>query len=539
MYICPKLSQNTNIMKKSLLAATMLILCIACGEKVSTTEKLNTQAISEYNIPIRPGYEGKNPYWNKFSKKFMYAPAFDFKAVDGATLYKYTITQEVKENAKKWSFTAEAPNLSLAPVWQDIEVGNVTLTVEALDKEGKTIASAGERKFYRDAPFKGPRHEAVRSYKEAALMALLYIHNMKAIQNWKNDTLPDMSYELNTYPCKIIGSTISAEVMLARLCPQVKDEALKIAENAAKFLINQSRPEGDPLAYFPPTYYGNYVTSGASRNKGKTMAMEALTAAEGFLDLYDITGKQEYYDRAINITETYARMQAEDGSFPIKMDFATGEPVNKVRAMLHPILEHLSRLEQQYGVTKYTAMREKAESWMKNGAMKTFDMTGQFEDGTVLGLEPYENLTNCTAAPYASYLLNKTNTTPDEIQDAIDLIRFSEDQFTYWESPVMSKGINLYLTPCVAEQYKYMVPIDHSACNMANAWLSLYENTGDQLSFVKAKAIVDNITIVQNSTTGLIPTFWRAFLRGTDWINCSYLSIKTLLRMDEMTKKAE
>ena len=447
----------------------MLILCIACGEKVSTTEKLNTLAISEYNIPIRPGYEGKNPYWNKFSKKFMYAPAFDFKAVDGATLYKYTITQEVKENAKKWSFTAEAPNLSLAPVWQDIEVGNVTLTVEALDKEGKTIASAGERKFYRDAPFKGPRHEAVRSYKEAALMALLYIHNMKAIQNWKNDTLPDMSYELNTYPCKIIGSTISAEVMLARLCPQVKDEALKIAENAAKFLINQSRPEGDPLAYFPPTYYGNYVTSGASRNKGKTMAMEALTAAEGFLDLYDITGKQEYYDRAINITETYARMQAEDGSFPIKMDFATGEPVNKVRAMLHPILEHLSRLEQQYGVTKYTAMREKAESWMKNGAMKTFDMTGQFEDGTVLGLEPYENLTNCTAAPYASYLLNKTNTTPDEIQDAIDLIRFSEDQFTYWESPVMSKGINLYLTPCVAEQYKYMVPIDHSACNMANA----------------------------------------------------------------------
>lgn len=526
-------------MRKILLAATMLILCVACQEKVSETEKLNSQAIAEYNIPIRPGYEGKNPYWNKFSKKFMYAPAFDFKTVEGAVSYKYTITQDVKENAKEWSFTAEAPYMSLAPVWKDVEVSNVILKVEALDKEGNTIAVAGERKFYRDAPFEGPYHEAVRGYKDAAVMALLYIHNMKAIQNWKNDTVPDMSYELNTYPCKIIGSTISAEVLLAKLCPQVKDDALKIAENAAKFLIDQSQPEGAPLAYFPPTYYGNYVTSGAKRNKGKTMAMEALTAAEGFLDLYDLTGKQEYYDRAINITETYARMQAEDGSFPIKMDFETGEPVNKVKAMLHPMLEHLARLEQQYGITKYTAMREKAETWMKNGALKSFDMTGQFEDGTVLGLEPYENLTNCTAAPYASYLLNKTNTTADEVQDAVDLIRFSEDQFVYWKSPVKSYGIELYLTPCVAEQYKYMVPIDHSACNLANAWLSLYENTGDQLSFVKAKAIVDNITITQNSTTGMIPTFWRVFLRGTDWINCSYLSIKTLLRMDEMINKAE
>ncbi len=524
-------------MRKILLAATMLILCIACQEKVIETEKLNNQAIAEYNTPIRPGYEGRNPYWNKFSKKFMYAPAFDFKVAEGAESYKYTITQDVKENAKEWSFTAEAPYLSLAPVWKDVEVGNVILKVEALDKEGNTIAVAGERKFYRDAPFKGPYHEAVRGYKDAAVMALLYIHNMKAIQNWKNDTLPDMSYELNTYPCKIIGSTISAEVLLAKLCPQVKDDALKIAENAAKFLINQSQPEGAPLAYFPPTYYGNYVTSGAKRNKGKTMAMEALTAAEGFLDLYDLTGKQEYYDRVINITETYARMQGEDGSFPIKMDFETGEPVNNVKAMLHPMLEHLTRLEQQYGVTKYTTMREKAEEWMKNGALKSFDMTGQFEDGTVLGLEPYENLTNCTAAPYASCLLNKTNTTADELKDAIDLIRFSEDQFVYWKSPVKSYGIEIYLTPCVAEQYKYMVPIDHSACNLANAWLSLYENTGDQLSFVKAKAIVDNITITQNSTTGLIPTFWRVFLRGTDWINCSYLSIKTLLRMEEIMNK--
>ncbi len=527
-------------MKKTIIALTALLLCISCEQEANKIEKLNQQAIAEYNIPIRPGYEGKNPYWNKFATKFMYAPAFDFKKTEGATEYKYTVKENKTENAQEWSFTADAPNKSLAPIWQQIIPGNVILIVEALDKDKKVIEKSGERKFYRDIPFKGPYHEAVRDYKEAALFALLYIHNIAAIQHWKNDTTPDMTYELNTYPCKIIGSTISAEVMLSQLCPQLKEEALKIAENAAQFLINQSRPEGAPLAYFPPTYYGNYITSGASRNKGKTMAMEALTAANAFLDLYDATGKQTYYDRAMNITDTYARMQAEDGSFPIKMDFITGEPVNKVRAMLHPMLEHLQRLEQQYGITKYLEMHRKAQEWMKNKALKTFDMTGQFEDGTVVGLEPYENLTNCTAAPYATYLLNKEKCSDEELKDAIDLIRFSEDQFTYWESPFNKRyGVKINHTPCVVEQYKYPVPIDHSTCNVANAFLSLYQKTGDELAFTKAKALIDNITITQNINTGNIPTFWRSFLNGTDWINCTYLSIQTLLRMDKIMNNKE
>ena len=525
-------------MKKHIIVAIIICLCIlSCDKKTNRIEKLNEQAIAEYNIPIRPGYENRNPYWNKFAKKFMYAPAFDFKEVKDAVAYKYTIKQKVKENAKQWSFTAEAPNLSLSPVWKDIEAGDVVLTVEGIDKSQKTTGIAGEREFYRDSPFKGPYHEAVRDYKEAALLALLHIHNMKPIRNWKDSVMPDMTYELNTYPCKIIGSTISLEVLLAKLYPQLKDEALKIAENAAQFLISQSRPEGDPLAYFPPTYYGNYVTSGAKRNKGKTMAMEALTAANAFLDLYDVTKKQEYYDRAINIAETYAKIQAEDGSFPIKMDFATGEPVNEVRALLHPILKYLQRLEQQYGVTKYKEMYEKSEKWMQERALKTFDMTGQFEDGTVLGLEPYENLTGNTAAPYAVHLLNKENTTEKELQDAIDLIRFTEDQFVHWDTPYKRYGIKVNHTPCVVEQYKYRVPVDASACHIAHAWLSLYEETNDELAFTKAKALIDNITIMQNANTGMIPTFWRNFQSGTDWINCTLYSIQTLLRMDQLINK--
>lgn len=527
------------MMKKLIPAILTVLLFLSCSPQKSYVTILQEKILEAYNIPIRPGYEGRNPYWNKFAKKFMYAPAFDFNLIEGALAYRYTVKEAVQDStARSWTFTADAPNLALTPIWQDIAIGDVDLKVEALDKEGNVVAVAGERSFYRDTPFTPPYHSAVRDYKESAMLAMICVHNMEPIQNWKKGPHPDMSYNLNTYPAKIVSSTISMEVLLSKFCPELKEDALMIAENAAQFLIDQSLSEDAPLAYFPPTYYGDLITSAIARNKGKAMTMEALTAATAFLDLYDVTGKQEYFDRAISITETYARIQAADGSFPIKVDYATGVPVNDVKAMLHPMLEYLQRLEQQYGITKYNDMFVKAENWMKNGALKSFDMTGQFEDSRIVGLEPYENLTNCTAAPYATYLLGKEITSEEDLADAKDLINFCEDQFVYWDSPEKKYGVQLHHTPHVVEQYRYMRPIDHSACNVANAWLSLYEETGDEIAFMKAKALIDNITIMQNINTGMIPTYWTNFLVAEDWTNCTLLSVQTLLRMAEITGQA-
>lgn len=524
-------------MKKLIPALLAALLTTSCALERLHEEKLREEIIQAYDIPVRPGFEGKNPYWNKFAKKFMYAPAFDFKVMEGAASYLYTVTEVPGDStSRSWSFTADAPYLSLSPIWRDIPVGEVELKVEAHDDEGNLIGLAGERRFYRDTPFTPPYHGAVRDYRESALMAMICVHNMEPIQNWKKGPDPDMSYNLNTYPAKIVSSTISMEVLLAQLCPELKDDALKIAQNAAEFLIAQSLPEDAPLAYFPPTYYGDLITSAIARNKGKAMTMEAITAANAFLDLYDVTGKQEYFNRAMNITDTYSRIQAQDGSFPIKVDFKTGVPVNDVKAMLHPMLEYLQRLEQQYGVTKYNEMFVKSEAWMKNGALKSFDMTGQFEDSRIVGLEPYENLTNCTAAPYATYLLGKPNISEEDLADAKDLINFCEDQFVYWASPEKKYGVQLHHTPHVVEQYRYRMPIDHSACNVANAWLSLYEKTGDEIAFLKAKAMIDNITIMQDVNSGMIPTYWTSFLVAENWTNCTLLSVQTLLRMAEITR---
>ena len=318
----------------------------------------------------------------------------------------------------------------------------------------------------------------------------------------------------------------------------MKEDALLIAKNAAQFLMDQSRPEGDRLAFFPPTYYGDKVASKKDWNVGRTMTMDACYSGNAFLDLFDVTGDSLYFDRALKIADTFAKIQNEDGSFPIKVYFETGEPVNGAKAMLHPILNYTRRLEREYGITKYADMSARAAKWMKEVALETFDLTGQFEDVTVEGLKPYQNLTNCTAAPYASYILNG-HPTSEEIEDSRDLIRLSEDQFVHWNALTNKDGVRPIATPCVYEQHRYQVPVDNSTCNVANAYLDLYEATGDKLAFAKAKALIDNLTVVQNITNGQIPTTFdlrdpERNKRRSYWINCSNASITILLRMAEL-----
>lgn len=555
-------------------------LCIfgqsCCDTQKHKTEKLNAQAAREYLVPIRPFTEGRNPCWNEFCNRFIYAPVFDFQAKDGAVKYVYTVTRDLssivgasrgdddseetmkKNEAEKvelgrdsWSFTASTPSECLAPIWNKIPVGKVVLTVEAFDKSGRTLGlcevSQGkkgivtERTFMRDFPFEGPYIENVRPYREAALMAMMYIHTMPQIQAWKESITPDMSYKHNTYANKIIGRTVEIEAKLAKYYPQYADEALAIAKNAAQFLINESRPAGEVLAFFPPTYYGGLIASKKEWNQGKMIPMDACYVANGFLDLYDACGDTLYYNQALRMADTFVKLQRPDGSMPIKCFYETGEPVNEVGAMLGPVLNLARRLNIQYGLTQYEDMRMKGEKWMNEVAVETFDITGQFEDVNVEGLKPYANLTQCTGCPYASYLL-KGNPSEKNIQDARDLIRMGEDQFVHWNSLPEDTGIRRLPGPCVFEQLHYQTPVDNSTCNVANALLDLYEVTGDELAFAKAKALIDELTVCQFPTNGMTPTTldYRNPQRDkgrTFWLNCSVATITTWLRMADLVNE--
>lgn len=69
----------------------------------------NILQAQDYLKPIRPFYEGRNACWNAFSNKFIYVPAFDFKPVDKAVKYRYTVTLSDGNGTagEKWSFESE------------------------------------------------------------------------------------------------------------------------------------------------------------------------------------------------------------------------------------------------------------------------------------------------------------------------------------------------------------------------------------------------------------------------------------------------
>lgn len=530
---------------KSTLVLSVGLLLAGCSQKSTTSlvamdySKINKQASEAYLKPIRPGYDGKNPYWNGFATKFLYAPAFDFASKDGADHYRFTVTTTDSPNNASWRFEATEPTASLSPIWNQITPGKVKLIVEAI-KDKQVIDTVGSREFLRDFPFEGPYKPALRSYRDAAVMGLYYVHCIPEIQSWKNQTVPDMKYHYNTYVCKEIGATVQCEVLLASLLPSRADEALQIAHNAAQFLMDVSRPKGHPLAYWPPTYYQEpgverRKASKFEENDNKTMTMEAAVAGDAMLDMYKLTGDSVYLNHALGIADTYVRLQAPDGSLPIKIDYSTGEPVNNSKAMLHPLLNFFQRFENELNINKYANAKAKAEDWMYKTTLSRFEMVGQFEDVSVLKLQPYENLTNCTAAPYASYLLSKSQISDTDLQNAIDLTRFCEDQFTYWKTAANKDGMLTHAAPCVFEQYKYLMSVDGSASNVADAMLASYKATGDQLFLAKGVALTNNFTQVQDQLTGRIPTLW-CFQTGRDaqrpdfWINCTFASVKTLLK---------
>ena len=335
----------------------------------------------------------------------------------------------------------------------------------------------------------------------------------------------------------VAGMDVFAGVYMTGILPIKKYDTQSAMNNFEEYSMVEP---GDMGRYF-----------GFTKDEVQTLAAEHqmdFDELEKWYDGYQIGDQPSMFNpNSVMQAVTRGRCRsfwASTGAFDtvagyIKMDFDTGQPVNDAPAMLHPLLNFLSRLHRQYGINEFLPMQEAGERWMREVPLKSFDMEGQFEDVSVMGLQPYENLTNCTAAPYADYLLRKEDPTEEDISNAIDLIRLSEDQFVHWDYPLGPDDIHKRCAPAVHEQYKYETPIDNSSCNVANAMLSLYEKTGDRLMLAKAKALIDHLTVMQHQNSGVIPT---AFVfRPVDrdiktqiTLNCCYADVLILMRMHRL-----
>lgn len=489
--------------------------------------------------PVRQGGVGNRPYWNIYARQFIYVPAFDFEKVRKASCYRFSAEDRF---GTVHSFTADSPSALLTPIWKELPVGPVYLTVDALNCNGRKIKTAGFRVFYKNAAFCNSYPAKTCSYAECARKTYDYLFSRKEIQGLA-DGKPDLRFTLFCYPSKMYSSIISGMVSYAEMVPEKKARAMKIARSAADYLIEKAVPKGEKLEYLPQTYEGDKLAAG--KFAGTIMMLYPASVGNAMISLYRATREKRYFEYALRIGDQYLRLQQPNGSWFLNLKIANGKPKEQNYCAPDGIMGFLERLSEISKRKKYSLAAKKGIPWMRQ-MFDTFNWEGQFED-VEAQQRNYCNMTFHNATGMYQYLCRKTKVTRELIREAREIQRYSEDQFIIWEQPGWAGSssvwdwrtkeelqakkwgwLRFYQVPCTLEQYRCYVPVDASSATMIRYYLMMYDLEKNPLDLAKARALGDSLTRLQESS-GRIPT-WSDHYASTndDWINCMYATAHAL-----------
>ena len=509
-----------------------------------TDKRFEIQAAEECSSDKTTAHHGGGkgrPYWNPTSFQFMYVPAFQFQHIPGTEQYRY---HAVDVNGTDHIFEAENCTGLLTPVWRDIPEGVVKLTVWALDEEGNEKYLAGARTFYRLSPFTADLPQAARSYKETVTKIYDYAFEQSFIQHWLTEKTPDPDYDLNVYPSKMIPAIVVAMLDYARMRPDRAEDAIRIAVNAADYLIGITPAEG-AMKGVPPTYQLDFRPHPETRKKltaveniDKVMMIYPAHAGAAYLKLYDATGDRKYYDAAMNIGYFFRDNVQENGSWYLILNRHTGKPViANYCEPLERIIPMLMGIYEHNGDEIWKKLADGALGYMEKTMLSAYDWEGQFEDSPTSA--NYSNLTHYGAAALVKHYCRYCADDPEKMAIADDLMRFVEDQFVIWKKPSPWNRVHfdtsLWQTPCGMEQYNWHVPIDASTSDIMEAFLAMHKAGRGELHLEKAKALADSITRAQQPD-GMLPTHWmtEAYKKGEDfWINCMFYAAVRLSELSE------
>jgi hypothetical protein len=533
--------------KRIILSFTVLLIflpgCISPVPDKDITfppsEDLKNLALKESRLAVHPGIPGKTQFWNAHAERFIYAPAFDIPETETADNYRFYIIQDGATDTL--TFFAEKPWAPLTPVWDKVKTGPVNLLVEAM-YNGKVIARAGERVFYRASPYGGPYHVKDQDYSESARKLFRYLYNAPYIQYWENQGGPDPDYGLYGYPAKMFSAVVSGMLIFSDLTEDQheKETALRIALSAADYLIRISEPGGKPLEYFPPTYTGPIFADMDNEYWGESLSDRMMliypaSAGQVYLDLYNTTGDRKYFDAALRIAKTYRKIQLENGTWHLLVYLENGAPVTGNYVVPTGVINLLDRIIEEYGEAGFSECAGRALEWIRENMVRDFNWEGQFEDQKPA--DRYKNLSKGQACSYASRLLHSADQDSTLISEAEELIRFAEDQFVIWENPVAGDywGIKSedWITPCVLEQYNFYTPVNTSSASMIDIYRQAYDKTGKILYLAKALDLANTLLHVQDPGSGHYPTYLVTNLLDQEgWINCMVYTARTIMELD-------
>ena len=551
-------------MMKRILAVGLAGLCLGAAARCD----------EDVCAPIRPGDpEAGVPFWNDYATIFRYAPAFSFTNVAGAVRYRFT----VKNAAATKTFEAAKPWAALSPVWKDLPNGTgYSVRCEGLDAAGKAVGTAGERFFTKTAAFGEARiPPAARPYRESARMIYDYMTALPAMRTLLETGKPEQTYQHNAYVAKTHAAHINCMLRWARFDPARREKAMAFAKASADFLLKELEPAGAPLAWWPPTYgrkplefdpkkdgdakreamNGNEPRA-AAKYRGQVMLIYPADVGRAFVNYYRATGERKYLDAALGIAGTFLRVRRADGTWPLKMILATGEPIGRNALVPTAPMALFEALADVTGEAKWRAAADACFAYLENGPVKTMNWDGQFED--IEPKAPYMGLTKHNALDAMFQILKRHPGDAARLHTARELLRYSEDQFVFWEAPCRPDeairspgegarkekpsmgGYGKYEYPSVFEQYSCYCSIDASASKLIRAYVAMWQATKDPLDLAKAKALANEITRMQQPS-GRVPTFWTNNWVSDvryDWLNCMGSSAEALLAVADAEAEA-
>jgi maltose/maltodextrin transport system substrate-binding protein len=525
----------------SLLAFALCSFHFSMAQAIDTT-RFGKQAWAESVIPIHPGIPGKTAFWNANAHQFIYAPAFDYHTVDKATAYRFTLVSETNDQA--YRFESKVPYAPLSRIWASVPIGYFHLSVAGISSQGDSVGLAGGGRYYRAAPFNGVYHEPALPYDSSARLALDRLMHADYVNYWLEHKTPKWDYINYSYPAKIYSALVIGAITHAKLKAGTEEakRSTEIARTVADYMLSIRFKEGTPWEYFVPTYYGPRSEKAKKEHLRpiNSFSIMGVDAGNAFLDLYDFTGDQKYFEAARHIAQTYLKNQLANGSWYQFVNHETGEPTAKNIVIPTSIINYFDRLQRDYKVQGLEAATQKALAWIMNNPVKTFDWQGQFED--IAARPPYGNLSREQACDLAMYLFrNKKN---EDLAE--ELVRFSEDQFVIWEQPVKiafqdpkpgGRSEN-WITPSVQEQYVFWMPVGRSAGVMMQTFLEAYKTTGKTIYLAKAQSIANSFTLAQQAHNGDYPTYFTKYPLNL-WLNSTVYPAKLLMNYNELLEKKE
>ena len=487
-------------------------------------------------------------FWNGSAKRFIFAPAFDFKAVDGAAQYVYEVTDDWH---RVHTFKAASPTASLDSVWDELPVGYVTVICRGVAADGTAKGEAGRRTFWKKTAFDDSYAPAARTFSLAYKRVMYAYFDMAQTKYLIRHGRPDPDYYLSGYPSKMLSSQIKALVRYAMeldgtLRP-LREKYLDVAKQAADYLIAESVPAGKPLEFFTRTYANGGEYRRFVGQEDRIMLVYPAQCGISFVTLYETTKDAKYLAAAERIAATYMKLQGGDGTWFLLLNAETGKEYAPNRLQPQRVIAFFEDIFRVTGKPMYRETADRAFAFIEKGAMRDWNWEGQFEDVKPAAAR-WSNLTKHAACETATYLLNRFPGDAARLAQAEALVRFSEDQFVEWTPPYGDRAepngrddgswkyfcrpYSRWMTPCALEQYQCYFPIDASAARFINTYLALWRVTKKPEYLAKAKALGATATRMQEPD-GFINTWWVEGVERKDeryhtWVNCMLATAQAL-----------